>query len=319
MAGPNVAAMLQEITRRANVDIAQAIGQQTRGVAIPGPRVAPTVPTILNRIGVVEPTFVPSPEIPIRKTVTTRGGGVPASGIGVIPDLRAEAVPTVTAPTTRTIEELQSVASMLAPQLETTPLTKEQLLGGDLFGLTAEQVTNVADTRLAQLQTKAATDKSALDFIRESTGVKTAEDLVKEKIKEESTISRQKFVTESATAEAVKAANREKLIENRKSKTRLAEIILEGKMRATTAQAAAKPVTSADEWKNKKAAILSKFSETNPLAAAGLTRIPDIDDAVTRLAEDAQLPPNQKMSKEEHDFFSKIVSLGAPPVKTEVE
>ena len=65
---------------------------------------------------------------------------------------------------------------------------------------------NIASTKLGQLQTKAQIDKSALEFLRESTGVPAAEALVKDKIREEGDIGRAKFVAESASKEATKAA-----------------------------------------------------------------------------------------------------------------
>ena len=321
MAELDIASMLNEITNRNNLKIAQYIGAQS--ALIPGitntmparPDVVPTITPTLSlpapgpvRVTPEESTLARTPTEEVKAAVSA-----PTTQFGAIPDLLQQAVPTVKDPTTRSIEDLMSIASMLAPDVEAQPLTTEQLLGGDLFGLTAPEVTNVATTRLAQLSTKHVADKSALDFIRESTGQKTAEALVKTKIKEEGQQARAKFVADSAAAENVKTRNQSILLANRKAKVDIAKTFLEGKIKATAE--AAKPVSNVDEWKSRKASILNQFSITNPLAAAGLTRIPDIDDALARLQEDKMAPDTLRMTKEDRDFYKAIVSLGAPPIE----
>lgn len=268
---------------------------------------------------VVQPLPVAAPAPVVSPAVAPAVSAPAMVAAPSIADIKPEIVPAVAAPTTRSIEELQSIASILSPQVEAQPLTREQLVGGDVLGLTPEQVHNVTATRTAQLATKATTDKQALDFLQKSTGLDTAKKLVAEKIQEEGAASRAEFIAGTASAEAAKARNRSILMEQWKAKTSLANKLL-----VANAEAAAKAAGGgnlADIWKNKKAAILTEFSNTNPLAAAGLTRIPDIDDALTKLEADKAIPAdsNLKMTEEEHNFYSKIVSLGVPPTDTDLE
>lgn len=300
-----------------------------------GPALGPVLPTTQFTPGIPDPTgfeldplgrgaaFATGklgalPTEPVVETPVVAAPAVEPLSLPTIADPTLEAIPGVTEPATRSIEEIQSIASMLAPQVEAQPLTRQQLTGGDVFGLTPEQVHNVTATRVAQLQTKAATDKSALEFLRQSTGVKTAEKMVADKIQEEGAIGRAKFVAESTAAEAAKARNRSILLKTWEVKTTLANRLLADRAKASAE--AASPTKAIDLWKARKSSIMLEFSKTNPLAAAGLTRIPDIDDALTKLEQDRTLPAdsNLKMTTEERSFYKRIVSLGAVPAEEEI-
>ena len=237
----------------------------------------------------------------------------PTSVIPTVADLASVAVPSVADPTTRSIEELQSISSMLAPQVEAGPLTRQQLIGGDVFGLTPEQVQNVTTTRMSQLATKASTDKQALDFLRKSTGITQAEGLVKDKIREEGSIARAKFAADTQAEQSALATNRQIELEKWKAKTDLTNRLLVSKAEAA-AEAATTP-TFQEQAKEKKAQIWLEFAETNPIVAAGFSRIPDIDDSLTKLENDKKLSVDSplKMSKAEHKFHSQIVTLGTLP------
>lgn len=293
----------------------------------------PTEPTLKLGAGVAkggedaitmaDPRVVPPVEAaPIAPAVVAAPGVAVAApapiAVPTVAPLTGEAIPGVSPLGTRPIEELQSISSMLAPDVEAQPLTRAQLTGGDVFGLTPEQVHNVTATRTAQLGAKALSDKAALDFLRESTGVKTAEKLVTDKIQEEGAIGRTKFAAESSAAESAKARNRSILLEQWKAKTDLANRLMVTRAKAAAEATTAKPV---DMWKAKKSAIMLEFAKTNPLAAAGLTRIPDIDDALTKLEQDKVLKEGNplKMTPEVHKFYSQLVSLGVPPSDVELE
>ena len=319
MADLDVASMLEEITSRNSLKIAEAIGAQSAISNIPGmlsatPAKTGVVPTILPTLNVSAPaaTKVTPEESTLTRTPTEKvqaKAATPVSGLN-IPDLVQQAVPSVDPLSTRSIEDVMSIASMLAPDVEAQPLTAEQLLGGDLFGLTAPEVTNVADTRLAQLTTKHAADASALDFIKESTGQKTAEALVKEKIQEEGQQARSKFVTESQAAENVKSQNQASLLANRKSKVDIAKVFLEGKVKA--AAEAAKAISNVDQWKERKASILTAYAKTNPLAAAGIV------EAIGPLEAKAALDIDKiekTMDAATKKMYKAILSLGTPPTE----
>lgn len=258
----------------------------------------------------------PVVEAPVAPAAVAAPGVTP---LPTIQDIAPETVPAVGGIESRSIQELSNIASMLAPQVDAQPFTREQLVGGDVFGLTPEQVHNVTATRLGQLQTKAASDISALDFLKKSTGIDQANKLVAEKIQEEGAASRAEFIAESSAAEAAKARNRSILMEQWKAKTNLAnKILVERSKAAATAAGGGNLV---DIWKSKKAAIFLEFSKTNPLAAAGLTRMPDIDDSLSKLEADRAIPAgsNLKMTKAEHDLHSANVSLGVLPSDVNIE
>ena len=237
---------------------------------------------------------------------------VPAA-IPTVADLASVAVPSVTDPTTRSIEELQSISSMLAPDVEAGPLTRQQLIGGDVFGLTPEQVQNVTTTRMSQLATKATTDNQALDFLRKSTGITQAEGLVKDKIREEGEIARTKFAADTQAEQSALATNRQIELEKWKAKTDLTNRLLVSRAEAA-AEAAATP-SFQDLWKEQKAKGYLELFETNPQAALGLARLIEPEDIRQALEADKLLPGDSalKMDEATHRIYSQILSQGVVP------
>jgi hypothetical protein len=199
---------------------------------------------------------------------------------------------------------------MLAPQVEAGPLTREQLIGGDVFGLTPEQVQNVTTTRMNQLATKATTDKQALDFLRTSTGITHAEGLVKDKIREEGDIARTKFTAETQAEQSALSAERKIELEKWKAKTDLTNRLLVTK--AEAAAAAAETPSFVDQWKEMKAQGYIELYKTNPTAALGLVRLTEPEDVRQALEADKLLPADSalKMDEATHRIYSQIFSMG---------
>lgn len=254
------------------------------------------------------------PRLPVETPPVVAGVPAPAEiQIPSVADISPVAVPGVSPIGTRSIEELQSISSMLAPQVEAGPLTKEQLIGGDVFGLTPEQVQNVTATRMSQLATKATTDKQALDFLRTSTGVKQAEGLVKDKIREEGDIARTKFTAETQAQQSALSANRKIELEKWKLKTDLTNRLLVSK--AEAASEAAKTPSFVDQWKEQKAQGYLELYQTNPQAALGLARLIEPEDIRQALEADKLLPADSalKMDEATHRIYSQILSQGVVP------
>ena len=252
------------------------------------------------------PVEVPPAPIPVA------AAPVPAA-IPTVADLASVAVPSVTDPMTRSIEELQSISSMLAPQVEAGPLTRPQLIGGDVFGLMPEQVQNVTATRMSQLATKATTDKQALDFLRQSTGITQAEGLVKDKIREEGEIARVKFAADTQAEQSALATNRQIELERWKAKTALTNKLLVTRAEAA-AEAAATP-SFQDIWKEQKAKGYLELFETNPQAALGLARLIEPEDIRQALEADKLVKADSvlKMDEATHRIYSQILSQGVVP------
>ena len=255
------------------------------------------------------------PRLPVADPVAAAPGVVtsPPVAIPTVANLANVAVPGVADPTTRSVEELQNIAGMLAPNVEAGPLTREQLIGGDVFGLTAAQVQDVTATRMSQLATKASTDKQALDFLRKSTGVDQAEGLVKDKIREEGDIARAKFAADTQAQQSAIATNRQIELERWKAKTDLTNRLL-----VTKAEAAAEATmvpSFQDQWKEQKAQGYLELYQTNPQAALGLARLIEPEDIRQALEADKVLPTDSPLRMDEatHRIYSQILSQGVVP------
>lgn len=191
----------------------------------------PEVPRLLHASTTVVPEEDILSQIILPKEEEVIVEGAPAPGIPSVQDLGKEAIPGVSPMETRSIQELQSISSMLAPQVETVPLTKEDLLGGvDIGGLTPEEVSSLAATKLAQIQTKADIDTKALNFLRKSTGIDTAEELVRDKLIEEGAQGRALFQAETRKAESAREANRRRQLANYKAKIDTALTLLRSRI-----------------------------------------------------------------------------------------
>lgn len=296
--------MIKALARRESKKIAQSIGETSFLANALG---VPTIGPTLN----VDPAVRVLPEVStLAKTQVAKPNIADTLSLfGNIPAPTLETIPGVTAPTTRSVAELQGISEMLAPQVETTPLTMQDLLGGEgnLIGMTPEDITGIAATKLSQIGTKTAADTAKLDFLRKSTGVETAEQLTAAKLKEEGQQARATQSVEAEKALATEESNRRAIASARLAKVNLARDLIGAKIRDQTAKSA---LTSTDLLKEAKSSYLLNLAKTAPERAFGITAQIDPTTAFEKLQADAMLKPGTvgKLSKEEHDILLQIVS-----------